>query len=1190
MNKLTIIASCIGLVAAPVAIAISADISKNNINRVTASQYEIVLGSQALIPSLGIPKNLAQEVEEVAKERAQLLGKKDSKAHIMVQFSEPFTVQDKGKLEEIGIQTLSRVNPFTWVVLADGNSVEKLKDLNGVRWAGLLNNGAKISKDVNESKPFKWQERKGGRLSYSVLFHEDVTFDEVLALQKQLGFELEEIDKQSFPVLHSVQLVLEVGQLTRLANVDLVRWIEAEAAPDLPDNQLNAQPLSNVDDVQAAPYNLSGAGFTVGVWEAQETGTNGIVRNTHQSFSGRASLGSDQVVPVPALYSDHATHVAGTIASDGTAAGTATTEGMAPAAAIVSWNSSSDATEMTNAAQSTGAGGMPVPVQISNHSYGIGIGWNNSGTSFGSQAAFGQYTSSSQAFDNVVINTDLVVVKSAGNDRNDVGAGQPRDCTQGGFAVDADCIGPRANAKNIITVGAMNGAAAIAGFSSYGPTDDGRIKPDLMAQGVNVFSLGNASNTDTATKQGTSMSSPVVSGVAALVLEQANNLGIDIKPAGVKAVLLQTANDVNGVGQSTLGPDFATGYGIVDAQAAVDLLRNPAGAGLAQETLTNTGVAGTYNHPFYVPSGQPEMHVTLVWTDPAGNPATPSAAQLINDLDLRLVAPDGVTTFTPWSLNPAIPGNAAVRNGGDDNTNNVEQVSVVNPVSGVWTIQVSAKAGSLVAGPQDFAIAGPLNPSTGPIASDKSDVIMVLDKSGSMNWASATPGISKMDALQGAANEFLDYMEIVGGHQVGLVQFDSAVRAFMPIFDLQALNAASIGNAHSAIGGMSGGGSTNIIAGVTEGQSQLSGPLAVNPNKAVFLFSDGRHNTPFGSNVGDIDGIMDADTDFYAIGFGTDVDSSVMPGVATNHNGLYLEEQSLTAAQLSKMFLTIAGLVVDEDIVIDPDYILKPYGNAEQSIYLSQAASSVTFATHWNTDNAEQIQLQLQGPNSNCEIPTKDHTGYTTRAGNRYRLIRVDLPYHCRNTGQVLHDGTWTLHAYNKSSKTETAKIMVLSDSVIDMQTKLKVKGNKVFMTAAFSDAKEILRRDINIYAALSKNVPSTGDSLKQDQLRFPYRHKELINTQLKVDLPKTDIFNLQPEAILSLPKVGSLKENEVKEPEVIRFVDDGQNGDAKKGDGIFTAVVELPKGLYQLRVAGNLKTEKGVLTRENWKSFSIQK
>ncbi len=1184
---------------------------------------EFMLGGERFSTAKGIDAKLVQRLERTAKSRTALSGEAQGKAHIIVQFHKAMSRKARESFAERGVQILNRINANTWVASTDAKGVEALIKEKEVRWADLYPITAKISQDIQEDKPSPWQQREDGRIAYSVLFHKDVTAAEARRLQETMsGLSLEHFDAKAFSIIRMVTVVIRPGDLKRLAEADIIRWIEAEDEPHVPTNQANTQPLSNVNDVQVAPYNLSGTGVTVGVWEANEPGTNGIVRNTHQELTGRTTLAADQVLPAPPVYSYHATHVAGTIASSG--ANTPAAEGMAPAASLVSWGSANDAAEMTSAATSAGGVGDPVPIVISNHSYGFDRGWSANGTGFSASAftRFGQYRNNSAAYDTVVRAADLTAVFAAGNERNDQwdgatvipgitnvpgGPAITRDCTQGGFAVDADCISSTGTAKNIITVGAMNGAGAIANFSSFGPTDDGRIKPDIMAHGVAVTSLRNSSNTATGPKSGTSMASPAVAGMAALLTEQATTLGLTLKPAAIKALLLQSAQDVNGVGQTTLGPDFATGWGIADVQAAADLLRLPAGAGLAQETITNTGAANAYTHSFYVPAGQPELHVTLVWSDPAGDPTTPSGAQLVNDLDLRLIAPDDTVT-TPWSLNPAAPGNAAVRNGGDDTVNNVEQVSVLNPAEGVWTARVSAKAGSLVAGPQDFALAGPLTPAAGPIASTKADVMMVLDRSGSMSLSSSTPGINKLEALQGAANEFLDFMELVGGHQVGLVQFDTNVAPFVPPFDLQPLDGASVGNAHTAVDGMTSGNWTNIIDGVTTAQAQLSGPAAANPEKVVFLFSDGKHNRPVGSNVADIDTIMAANTRFYAIGYGTDVDSTVMPGVATNHDGLYLEEQTLSAGQLSKLFLTIAGLTVNEDVVIDPDYMIAPGKSAQQRVVLTRSDRSVTFATHWNdAQGAEHLRTQLVGPDKQCNIATRDHSGYATRAGERYRLIRVELPYRCDKSGTLMHAGEWSLLIANRGAQQESASVMVLADSSLDFESSTKIDGHNVYLMARFLVDGKVVRGKQKIFAAISKPIESTNDSEKQDRGR-----KHRFKTGFEIVRPKigtlkqgmtlktpTPMLGLEPTQIMKLPKThsgvidanikGRLQTITARQNQVA-FVDDGTNGDAKAGDGTYTAALRLSdKGFYQVRIVGQLGTENGTVSREAMAGFLMK-
>lgn len=1170
--------------------------------------YQFELGKEFFKPEPLIRPDLVQQIQVRVSDKNKLSGEGNG-AYILLQFKQPLTRELKQSFSKKGVIIHERINAYTWVAQSSSTAAKSLLDEPSVRWADVYPVAAKISPHINRQNPFEWQKRDNNKLAFSTLFHKGVTASEVQKLLKnKSSFTVEGFDSKAFPIVRSFVVSLTIDELDALAAVDIVKWIEPVQPPYEDMNFNNAQPLSNVNIVQVAPYNLNGNGITVGVWEVGD-----VIDTTPLDLAGRVVVQTGQT----AGSDDHAVHVAGTIGSSGTNVPAA--EGMAPNVTIASWDANNDTVEMTNAANSTGGAGQPTPIQASNHSYGFGAGWNGNATVFtADQNLFGQYNNSALNYDNIVAQTGLIVFKAAGNERNDVPFpavfGQPGDCLQGGFAVAADCITSPGTAKNVITMGAMNGAGAISGFSSFGPTDDGRIKPDLVAQGSGMTSLacncfddrdGNGTddvpNSTTATRVmgGTSMSTPVATGVAALLLQEANNQGITITPEGMKALMIQTAQDVNGPGQSTLGPDFATGWGIIDAQAAADLLRLPAGAGLAQEAISATGAANAYTHSFFVPAGQAEIHVTLAWTDPGGNPATPSAVQLVNDLDLRLIAPDD-TVISPWLLNPAAPGNAAVRNGGDDTVNNVEQVSVLAPMAGVWTVRVTAKAGSLVAGLQNFAIAGPLTPLGGPIVSTKADIMMVMDRSGSMILPSSTPGLNKLQALQSAATEFVDFIEIVGGHQLGLIRFDTTASSFSPAFDLQALNGTSVPNARTAIGSLTIGNMTNVIDGVTQAQSQLSSPSAANPKKIVFLFSDGRHNRPVGSNVSDINGIMADETDFYAIGFGTDVDSSVMPGVAVDHNGLYFEEQTLSAGQLSKLFLTVAGLAVNEDIVIDPDYALAANGSATQKVVLTTADRFVTFATHWDTPNEDQMHVRLYGPKSKCRIPLKDHVGLATRSGKHYRLIRVQLPYSCTSSSEVMHEGEWRLTVRNKGENADTAKVMVLAESALKLVTDVNVKDGMAMITAKVLHKDKPMRDRVYINVALTKPIKSTGDSEAQDKkgakqtpnTHFNDKGSLVSNPKLAAMLKHTSkLLKFEPRVMTELPQaklvnLPYLRERvfELIEPiSYLELKDDGSNGDKKAGDGVFSARVKLAKqGLYQMRIISSIKTPSSIVYREN--------
>ncbi len=684
---------------------------------VAAHPYRFDIGGRVFEPAPGVPPDFLPRVEESIAKRQEAFAGAPQAAFLLVQFHQPLDRATRKRLDNNGVTILDRITNHSWIASADLISARSLHSDPDVRWAEVYPDDVKLSADARRPEPFAWQIRPGGQAAYSVLFHRNVPVDEVEALPAAIpGLVLEAFDPQIFPELNTALVVIDPANRGALTSIHAVRWIEPDQAPTMNLNLDQAQPTSNVHVVQAAPYNLTGRGITVGIWEE-----DGVIDTAPLDLAARVVVEAGQTV----VCGDHAVHVAGTVGASGENVPHA--KGMAPQVKIASWDTLNDTGEMSQAANSPGGPGNPTPIVASNHSYGATIGWHKGGTEFNdNQGSFGQYTTWTRRFDVIVSTSDLIISIAAGNDRNDAAAQPgpdkpPADCRQGGLNVAADCISPKGSAKNVMTVGASNGADSITEFSSFGPSDDGRIKPDLMAHGANTVSLGCDCAADhngdgladnvcataaSLAKSGTSMATPVVTGVVALMLEQADKLGIFLTAAGMRALLIQTAKDMAGIGQSSVGPDFASGWGIVDARAAADLLRHAPGSRLLQKTLDDAGPENAWTQAFSVPEGQPELRVTLAWTDPAGNPTdAPANPELFNDLDLRLIAPDH-TVFGPWTLDHTIPGAAAERNGGDDAINNVEQVSVLKPRPGTWTVQVSAKKGSLVFKAQRFALAG----------------------------------------------------------------------------------------------------------------------------------------------------------------------------------------------------------------------------------------------------------------------------------------------------------------------------------------------------------------------------------------------------------------------------------------------------------------------------------------------------
>jgi hypothetical protein len=237
--------------------------------------------------------------------------------------------------------------------------------------------------------------------------------------------------------------------------------------------------------------------------------------------------------------------------------------------------------------------------------------------------------------------------------------------------------GDAKQAKNALTVGNVWYNDRLGTQSSRGPTRDGRIKPDVCAMGIEVYST--VTSNRYAAKSGTSMAAPAVAGTLAQLIQayRALNNGSEAPAALLKATILNTAEDL---GQP--GPDFRHGYGRINALRAVRTLEQRT---YATATL---GQSDQRAHPITVVPGQRELRVLLYWADPAPTESN-STLTLVNDLDLALTAPDG-TVWQPWVLQTANTrtalGGAAVR--GRDSLNNVEQITLTAPQPGTYLANV----------------------------------------------------------------------------------------------------------------------------------------------------------------------------------------------------------------------------------------------------------------------------------------------------------------------------------------------------------------------------------------------------------------------------------------------------------------------------------------------------------------------
>lgn len=515
----------------------------------------------------------------------------------------------------------------------------------------------------------------------------------------------------------------------------------AEAARiDVPTN-VDAADTTNTDQLQPGGelgLDLTGAGYTVGVWEAG----GGLIRETHQEFGGRV-----QIADTGGSIDNHATHVAGTIGAAGISADA---RGMASEVSIRSWTSGNDNAELALDADN---------LIVSNHSYGFVAGWRvlSDDATFGNvdrwygdysvssieDADFGRYSSSTAGLDESLHqNPHLLSVWSGGNHRNDAftnasgdntyvtffsqdpggigwsGAGVYRVPNAGITAAPAsdgnngsgfDSLSSDQVAKNSLVVGATSDVLSdpytlsqitTTSFSSYGPTDDGRIKPDLVGNGSSLFSSGADADDDYYFSSGTSMSAPNVAGTAVLLVEHYENLfGERPQASTTKGLLLHTAADAG-----NFGPDYSYGWGLADAAAAANLLTNVGTTGSAEHFVDELSYGGDILTETLLVDGSSPFKATIVWTDPAGDPELSNTLdsavrRLVNDLDLWVTDEQG-TVYYPWTLDPTAPSESAVRSTRNE-IDNVEQVLIDFPAAGEYTVHVGHTGSAF---DQDFSV------------------------------------------------------------------------------------------------------------------------------------------------------------------------------------------------------------------------------------------------------------------------------------------------------------------------------------------------------------------------------------------------------------------------------------------------------------------------------------------------------
>jgi hypothetical protein len=526
-------------------------------------------------------------------------------------------------------------------------SVKFLKD-QGVRAILPISGEYKLSAAL-KNPPYESYAVEGDNILVTLQHHNHVSTQFVineLANQQILL-------KHQYKGSNNIDLSIPNNCLETLSNLPYVKWVELIVAPDVLDDTRgrSLHRASNLDTQTGAGRNYTGLGIGVMVRD------DGIV-GPHIDFEGRidnsGASGSGQT---------HGDGVGGIMAGAGNL--NPLMRGMAAGSNVyvVNYQANFLDSQTVNLINSG-------DVQITNSSYSNGC---NAG-----------YTSITQTVDTQTRNLPtLLHVFSAGNSNNN-------NCGYGAGSQWGNITGGHKQGKNVIATANVFFDGTLVNSSSRGPAHDGRIKPDIAANGQNQNST--AENNSYQVFGGTSGAAPGIAGISAQLYEAYGDLNAGAFPqsALIKATLMNTANEAGNV-----GPDFKFGWGIVNALRAGKLIED------GRYLSDNISQGNSNNHTINVPSGTTQVRFMVYWSD---SPASPGASPaLVNDLDLVVTDPSS-GTHLPWILDHS-PNSTTLdlpATNGVDHLNNMEQVLLNNPAAGNYDIEITGF--NVPVGPQEYFV------------------------------------------------------------------------------------------------------------------------------------------------------------------------------------------------------------------------------------------------------------------------------------------------------------------------------------------------------------------------------------------------------------------------------------------------------------------------------------------------------
>jgi PKD repeat protein len=550
----------------------------------------------------------------------------------IIQFNGPLMPRDRATLEQKGIVFHDYMPHNAYLATFPENFQVSTLSSDLVRTVAPMQPELKLAKNLYLNDIPSWAARDNGKAEFVLMSVPGLSNLEFSSLLQTSGVRMEVVGFRG----DYVDAVFAIDDLDRLVQLPFIYFIHAGEEPGEPENDRarTSHRVSLLNTRYNVPANYDGSGVIVSLGDDGDIGP-------HIDYQGRLTSVAG------ASNGDHGDHVAGTIFGAGNR--NPLGMGMAPGSEMLYYS-------------------YPANLNNSDADYsGFGIRITSSSYSNGCNAG---YTAFARNMDLTSFNNPaLLHVFSAGNSGTtncNYGAGNNWGNITGGHKV----------GKNVIAVGNIQFTDVIAGSSSRGPAHDGRVKPEVVAVGTQVFST-----TDPhayTRKTGTSMACPGVSGSLTLMYQAYKQINSGVDPDGglAKAHLMNTSDDLGNP-----GPDFIFGYGKINVARGIQAIESN------WHVTDNIATNQTKNHTIAVPANTAEVRFMLYWTDPPA--AASSARALVNNLDMTVT--QGANTWLPWVLNPtpnpALLNAPAVR--AVDSLNNVEQVTIANPAPGNYTVNVS---------------------------------------------------------------------------------------------------------------------------------------------------------------------------------------------------------------------------------------------------------------------------------------------------------------------------------------------------------------------------------------------------------------------------------------------------------------------------------------------------------------------